>query len=66
MALADNEEVVVTVKTGDGPWKVTYRDGVVSMIETWEMVDTDEGPVAYAHHVMRRNRVVQIIQPEER
>lgn len=65
MGQAETEEVTITTKTGDGPWKVTYRDGVVSMIETWEMVDSDDGPVAYAHHVLRRNRVVQIIQPEE-
>lgn len=62
---ADTEQVVVTTKTGEGPWKVTYHDGVVSAIETWEMVETPQGPTAYAHHVLRRNRVVQIIQPQE-
>lgn len=49
------------IKTGEGPWRVTYRDGQVVMIEAWEL--SDNGDI-HAKHVLRKSSSVAIIHPD--
>jgi len=62
MGLAETDTALIEVKVGDGPWRVTYKDGTVVMIETWETLD--DGTV-HAHHVLRKTTITQIIPPTQ-
>ncbi|HVQ19317.1 MAG TPA: hypothetical protein VMT27_09840 [Actinomycetes bacterium] len=53
----ETRQTLLEVRSGEGPWRVAYQDGVVVAIDVWETDDKDN-PTAHHRLVKSRSGIV--------